>query len=301
MNRQIVKINKQGELLNPSLLKDIREKYTPDSPFLQGAVPYVIMALCGIIDSCFFYSLFSMISYDRPLLLWVQIAGFVFGFDCLPVFAGIHYKKLKQGLTRDKFTFRLALIICALICAANIGLRAATVDILSPDLSESSQFSFADTEEVIVEEDTETDAVAWMVAITGMIVPIVTSVGSFYISNLCYDPLLYRKYQEERMIRRKEDQIRRLEAINQAYKTNQDLMQTMLKEDEQQYAAARAMTVGLLLEYHNYIRHQMTAYPGNFSSTNLESLPADKENLLQDLEQLCIRNNLPVPVPGTGE
>ena len=66
VTKQLFEINARGELVDPSLLDDITEKYTPDSLFLRNCAPYLIMAICFAIDGCFFYSLFSLISYDRP-------------------------------------------------------------------------------------------------------------------------------------------------------------------------------------------------------------------------------------------
>lgn len=305
MNNHLLEINAQGELINPALLDDIREKYKPDSPFLRGIVPYIIMALCGFIDGCFFYSLFSVISYDRPALLWVQIAGFIFGFDCIPIFIGMHYKKIQQGLAKDKFTLRLALAVCGLICAANIGLRAVTVDIASPNLSQTSQ-SYFDLASEDPGEDTKDsqNPIAWMIAITGMVVPIVTSVGSFYISNECYDPLLIKKQREEKMIREKADRIRRLTAMISAYNTDQDIAQRILEDDEKQYAAAKAMTIGLLLEGCDYVSQRLMTHLQDPASTSMLSVSSDREAFLNDLNRLCLQTKshiaLPLPTRETG-
>ena len=300
VKKQLFEINAQGELVDPSLLDDITEKYTPDSLFLRNWAPYLIMAICFAIDGCFFYGLFSMISYDRPLLLWVQIAGFLFGFDFVPIYAGTLYKKLQKGLSDDKLMLRLALGVCALICAANIGLRAVTVNIMAPDTSQSDSY-FADQQaEETAAAETSPDAVAWMVAITGMIVPVVTSVGSFVISNTCYEPLLIKKHREERMIVRKADKIRRLNTMIQAYEADQDMEQRLLNEDEKQYAAARAMTAGLLLEYHDYIRQQLMAKQQDPASISMLSVPAESDALLDALEQLCVKTNMSSPDQSVG-
>lgn len=305
MNNHLLEINAQGELINPALLDDIREKYKPDSPFLRGIVPYIIMALCGFIDGCFFYSLFSVISYDRPALLWVQIAGFIFGFDCIPIFIGMHYKKIQQGLAKDKFTLRLALAVCGLICAANIGLRAVTVDIASPNLSQTSQSYFDLASEGPGEEaENSQDPIAWMLAIIGMVIPVVTSVGSFYISNECYDPLLIKKQREETLIREKADQIRRMNAMISAYDADQDIAQRILEDDEKQYAAAKAMTIGLLLEGCDYVNQRLMTHLQDPASTSMLSVSSDRETFLNDLNRLCLQTKshtaLPVSTRETG-
>ena len=292
VKKQLFEINAQGELVDPSLLDDITEKYTPDSLFLRNCAPYLIMAICFAIDGCFFYGLFSMISYDRPLLLWVQIAGFLFGFDFVPLYAGTLYKKLQKGLSNDKLMLRLALGVCALICATNIGLRAVTVNIMAPNTSQSDSYFVDQQAEENAAAETSSDAVAWMVAITGMIVPVVTSVGSFVISNTCYEPLLIKKQREERMIVQKADKIRRLNTMIQAYEADQDMEQRLLHEDAQQYATARAMTAGLLLEYHDYIRQQLMAKLQDPASISMLSVPSESDTLLDALDQLCVKTNM---------
>lgn len=306
MNKHLLEINARGELINPALLDDIREKYKPDSPFLRGVVPYMIMVLCGFIDGAFFYTLFSTISYDRPMLLWVQIAGFIFGFDIVPLFIGMQYKKIRQGLEKDKFTLRLALAVCGLICAINIGLRAATVDIASPDFSAASQSYFDQASDEPGETAEEhQNPVAWMIAITGMVVPIVTSVGSFYIANECYNPLLIKKQREEKMIREKADRIRRLNAMISAYDADQDIAKRLLEDDEKQYAAAKAMTIGFLLEGFDYVHQRLMAHLQDPAATSMLSASSDTEAFLNDLNRLCLQTKshtaLPVSTRETGD
>lgn len=300
VTKQLFEINARGELVDPSLLDDITEKYTPDSLFLRNCAPYLIMAICFAIDGCFFYSLFSLISYDRPLLLWVQIAGFLFGFDFVPIYAGVLYKKLQQGLSDDKLMLRLALGVCALICAANIGLRAVTINVMAPDTSQSDSYFVDQQAEENAAAETSPDAVAWMVAITGMIVPVVTSVGSFVISNTCYEPLLIKKQREERMIVRKADKIRRLNTMIQDYEADQDMEQRLLNEDEKQYAAAKAMITGLLLEYHDYIRQRLMAKLQEPASISILSVPSESSVLLDALDQLCVKTNVSNPDQSVG-
>lgn len=296
MKRDLFKINARGELINLSVLDDISEKYKPDSLFLKGCAPYIIMAICASIDGSFFYALFSMLSYDNPFILSIQILAFLVGFDLLPVYAGVIYKKLKCGLTTDKRMLRLALGVCALICAANIGLRVVTVDLAAPN----SQLSFTQALEEPAEEENSADPVAWMNAVMGMILPVVTSVCSFVVSNACYEPLLIRKEREEKMICRKADKIRRLNTMIRAYEADQDLGRKLLEDDEKQYEAARAMTEGLLLEYQDYIRQRLITQLQDPAATSLLSVPAE-DMLLDQLKQLCEKRKMPVPRLETGE
>ena len=195
---------------------------------------------------------------------------------------------------------RLALGVCALICAANIGLRAVTINVMAPDTSQSDSYFVDQQAEENAAAETSPDAVAWMVAITGMIVPVVTSVGSFVISNTCYEPLLIKKQREERMIVRKADKIRRLNTMIQAYEADQDMEQRLLNEDEKQYAAAKAMITGLLLEYHDYIRQRLMAKLQEPASISILSVPSESSVLLDALDQLCVKTNVSNPDQSVG-
>ena len=91
-NNKIWSMNKNGEIVNEHLHKNNLKRFKADTPFDNSIVPYLIMIFCATVDGFVFYSLFSRISYDSPVTLGVQISGFLFGFDVVPIFIGIQYK-----------------------------------------------------------------------------------------------------------------------------------------------------------------------------------------------------------------
>lgn len=171
-NKKIWSMDKKGEILNECLHNNNRKRFKADTPFDNSIVPYLIMIFCATVDGFVFYSLFSRISYDSPMMLRVQISGFLFGFDVVPIFIGIQYKRLRQGLTKDKFVLVMALIVCGLAFAMNIALRIMTVDLMSPS-TVSNVTSYMGT---VTQENTESniDATAIALTIFGMGIPVVT-------------------------------------------------------------------------------------------------------------------------------
>lgn len=188
------------------------------------------MAFCAVVDASVFISLFQLISYDSPFMLGIEVAGFVFAFDVVPLYLGIHLRRLKQGLSKDRFILWLALTVCVLACAMNIALRITTIDQMSPDLSESATAYFGMAEKESV--DSAINPIAVALTIFGIGLPVLTSIGSFFISFLTYNPLKVRQRREEEMLAVKRDEIRRLNALLSEYDADEKFAEH-LKQDDQ--------------------------------------------------------------------
>lgn len=188
-----VSMNPGGELTDEHLSDYTKAKYKPDSLFLWGPVPYVLMIACIIIDISFFKSLFSELSYDSPLLVVMEISGLAFACDVVPVFTGILSKRMKQGLSRDKQNLYLLLAVPILALIINGVLRVATMPSTAGD--------------------GPVDAVTAALTLIATAVPVFTSVGSYAISFLTYTPLETKMCKEELALEEAKDTCRRLEAI----------------------------------------------------------------------------------------
>ena len=110
-NTFALKMNKCGELLLENSDDAVKAKYKPDSLLLCAPVSYLLMLFCVVIDIAFFRSLFVRISYDSPIMIWGQVAGLAFAADVVAAFAGILAKKIRQGLSHDKFNLALLLAV----------------------------------------------------------------------------------------------------------------------------------------------------------------------------------------------
>ena len=192
-NTFALKMNKGGELLLENSDDAVKAKYKPDSLLLCAPVSYLLMLFCVVIDIAFFRSLFVRISYDSPIMIWGQVAGLAFAADVVAAFAGILAKKIRQGLSHDKFNLALLLAVPIFALIINGVLRFSTMSLSSAD--------------GIV------DAATIALTIIAIATPVFTSVGNFAISFELYNPLAKQLCREEIALNELQDSIRRLEAI----------------------------------------------------------------------------------------
>ena len=260
---------KTGEITNECLHYNNRKRFKADTPFDNSIVPYLIMAFCATVDGVVFYSLFSRLSYDSPLMLWVQIGALLFGFDITPIFGGIQYKRLRQGITKDKFVLIMALVVCGLAFAMNIVLRILTINQTSAS-SVSIATSYMST---MAQETAESGIDATTIALTifGMGIPVVTSVGSFLISFITYNPLKIKKQRIAEMMEDTRDEVRRFEAILDDYDAEPDFSENLEMEDEAKYQEMQMMHIAQVIGYCDYVRERLKEQLGNPTSNNILS------------------------------
>lgn len=248
----LISIDRNGEFVYHGLNSHTSKKYKADTPMDKSFVPYLIMALCGTIDAACFINLFKLISYDSPFLLAIQVAGFLFAFDVVPLYLGIQFRRIKQGISKDKFIMWMALVVCAMACVLNIVLRLMTMDQMAPDLSASTVSFIGSTPQGVQEsEATGVDATALGLALVGIVIPFVTSLGSFFISYLTYNPLMVRKRNQEELIAEKKDEIRRLDAILFEYDADTEFAEHLIQDDTGKYEEMKKMQRALVLSYHS--------------------------------------------------
>ncbi len=258
-----------GEIVNERLHHNNRKRFKSDTPFDNNIVPYLIMLFCATVDGVVFYSLFSRISYDSPMMLGVQIAGFLFGFDVVPIFIGIQYKRLRQGITKDRFVLIMALVVCGLAFAINIALRLMTIDLISPSTaSAATSYMGTVTQETA---DSGIDATAIALTIFGMGIPVVTSLGSCLISFITYNPLGIKKQRTAEMMEDTRDEVRRFDAILDDYDAEPDFAENLEAEDEAKYQEMQMMHKAQVIGYCDYVRERLKEQLGNPTSNNVLS------------------------------
>lgn len=256
-----------GEILYEGLRRESRKKYKADTPFDCGIAPYLIMVFCAAVDGAVFYSLFSAISYDRPLMLGVQIAGFLFGFDVVPIYIGIQLRRLRQEISRDWFILWMALGVCAVVCAMNVALRLSTMEQMTAGAVVQTSILGVQVQETAK----ELDPTAAALTVFGIGIPMVTSVGSFFISYLTYDPLQIRKRRLEEMIAQKRDEIRRFEAVLSDYDAEADFARSLLEADEGKYEQIQRLHRAVVLGYCDYVRQRLKEALADPTSNNILS------------------------------
>lgn len=283
----LISIDRNGEFVYHGLNSHISKKYRADTPLDKSFVPYLIMAFCAIVDASVFISLFKMISYDSPFMLGVQVAGCLFAFDVVPLYLGIQLRRIKQGLSKDRFIMWLALVVCILACVMNVILRLMTMKQMSPDLSSTTTSYFG----TVVQESqtTSIDATAIALTIFGIILPVLTSVGSFFISYLTYNPLKVRKRLEEEMFAEKKDEIRRLDAILTEYDADTEFAEHLVQDDEGKFEEMKKMQRAVVISYCDYVRQRLKehlATPTAINALSEETCVAILARLDQELAAL---------------
>lgn len=276
----LISIDRNGEFVYHGLNSHIARKYRADTPLDKAFVPYLIMVFCAVVDASVFISLFKMISYDSAFMLGVQVAGCLFAFDVVPLYLGIQLRRIKQGLSKDRFIMWLAVIVCVLACAMNIVLRLMTMEQMSPDLSSATTSYFGTVAQENQTASIDTTAIA--LTIFGIVLPVLTSAGSFFISYLTYNPLKTRKRLEEEMLGEKKDEIRRLEAILSEYDADTEFAEQLVQDDNGKFEEMKKLQRALVISYCDYVRQRLKEHLGNPAAINALS----EETCVTILERL---------------
>lgn len=249
-----------GEFLYQGGQDPIRKKYRPDTPFDLGFVPYLVMLFCGTVDAVIFIALFRQISFDSPLMICVEVGGLLFGFDVVPLYMGIQLKRVKEGLDNSRFPLWMAFLAFALACGLNVCLRLLTIDELSPDLSVLPGYGAA------VESEIDPEALA--LTLFSIVTPLVTSIGSFFISFVTYKPLRVRLRRYEEMLDEKRDQIRRLDGFLAEYEEDRTFEEELRRADEGRLEEMRRTQKAQVCAYCDHVRLRLKEHLADPASTS---------------------------------
>ena len=260
-NKNLVDLAPNGEFIYHPLNTQIPQKYKPDNVLDRAVVPYLVMLLCLAVDAAIFVNLFTIISFDSPLLIVLEVSCFLFAFDILPIYLGIHFRRLKQKLVTERFILWIGIAVFSLAAAMNLVLRVTTIDQMAPESSFHAASSQSEAE-----EEVDSTAIALTVFCIGG--PLLTSVGSFTISYLCYNPLQIRKRREETLIAEKTDEIRRLNAYQLEYEAAANYGKDLMRDDELKYQDMQRMYKAKVMSYSDYVRQRLIEHIGDPTSTN---------------------------------
>lgn len=289
MNRRndVLTKNRNGEFVYEGLNEHVKKQYKADTPLDNPIVPYIIMLFCATVDAACFISLFKMISYDSMFMLVIQVAGFLFAFDVVPIYLGIQHRRIKQNLTKDRIVLYLALGVCATAFIINIILNVMTIELMNPDLSSAATNYFGTATEQVTSDSIDPSAIALTIFRIGC--PVLTSVGSYFISYSTYDPIKTRKRTIDETIVEKKDEIRRMEALIDEYKADPDFAENLRNDDEKKYEEMKNMHRALVINYCIYVRQRLKEHLSNPTSTNAlseEDCIAILQRLDRELETL---------------
>ena len=279
-NNALITKNRVGEFIYPGLNSHMSKKYKADTPLDNTVVPYIIMIACGVIDFTVFNSLFKMLSYDNQWMLFIQTVGMVFAFDMVPIYLGIQLRRMKQGLIKEKIGLYMALGVCAIAFIINVILNVMTIELMNPDLSSATTNYFGAEIEQTTTEGIDPATIALTIFRIGC--PVLTSIGSFFISYLTYNPLKTRKRNAEEVLAEKNDEIRRLEAVLSEYDADSEFAENLRADDEGKYEEMKKMHRALVINYCEYVRQRLKEHLADPTATNALS----EETCIAILERL---------------
>lgn len=266
----IAKKTKYGELICNDIERNIRKKYEPDSFYMRTFFGFIIMSLCILIDIFFYYTLFRLISYDNPKLIWLEVAGLSLASDLVPIYIGIFTKRRAQGLCREKKSLLIASIITILALLTNALIRLLTIKIVSPS------------------SDVEYSTIA--VTLFAIVVPVLTSVSSSVISFFIYDPLKRQMRDLEISMAHHSENVRRYKAIISDYVLEENEEARLLALDEEQFRIASETIYEDAVRISNIIRVKFMEYLGNPADTSLLSR-SQVEIIINKLDEMRFLNS----------
>lgn len=300
MNRrnEVLTKNRNGEFIYEGLNEHVKNQYKADTPLDNPVVPYIIMLFCATVDAACFISLFKMISYDSMFMLGIQVSGFLFAFDVVPIYLGIQHRRIKQNLTKDRIVLYLALGVCVTAFIINIILNVMTIELMNPDLSSTATNYFGTVTEQVASENIDPSTIALTIFRIGC--PVLTSVGSYFISYSTYDPIKTRKHTIDETIVEKKDEIRRMEALIDEYKAEPNFAENLRNDDERKYEEMKKMHRVMAINYCMYVRQRLKEHLANPTSTNALS-EEDCIAILQRLDREIETLNRSVTSCGSNE
>lgn len=279
-SNSLIMKNRNGEFIYPGLNSHMNKKYKADTPLDNSVVPYIIMVFCALVDTAVFISLFKMISYDSMFMLGIQVAGMLFAFDVVPIYLGIQLRRMRQGLTKERMVLCLALGVCVVAFIINVILNVMTIELMNPDLSSAATNYFGTATEQTTSEGVDPATIALTIFRIGC--PVLTSVGSFFISYLTYNPLKTRKRTAEEVLAEKNDEVRRLEAVLHEYDADSEFAENLRADDEGKYEEMKKMHRAVVINYCEYVRQRLKEHLADPTAINALS----EETCIAILERL---------------
>ncbi len=278
------KQDKQGNLVFPRRSGLIQDAYAVESFWERPCVSLFVLALCGIADFMVFSQLFALILYEHEWLQRLSVVGCLIAFDFGPVYLGMARRRSTQGLRADKLG-------CALLVAAFLGvalfncyLRIMLRDQLVPSNS-AAEFSLFS----VMNPGSSPAALPY--AVFSSVLPVATSIVSFFVSLSSCNPLKVRLKRLRRQQIELEDAICQVDAILAEYKQTSDLKTRLQKEDDAMYAAALAAVKEQGFYLADYVRERLKEHLGDPAALN--ELSKDHRS---SLETLCRPTIAEVPV-----
>ena len=279
--------SRTGEIIRHSS-RYLKEQQKPDTVFDRQIFAMIVMLLCATMDAFTFNSLFCMINYDNFFMRIIQVGSFLLGCDVVPVFLGIRFRRLKLNLTKNCAIIYLGLVACLLTFGLNTTLRITTIDELSPKTTVfDSYISQANPSAETVEETTYSSKDI-ATTIFGCVMPLVTSLASFYVSYTTFEPLLIRKNRLDRLLAQKKEEIRLLKALQLEYENHTGLEAQLLRDEEIKFNALCDLEIAKALSACDYVDGCIKKHLGTESAYSALSTECSSDRFARFKRELAM-------------
>lgn len=259
-------LGENKEIKFPIYDKIFKEKWKPDSIWLNEAVLVVIVLLCLIANLAAFNQLMSMISYDSPLLSFVAIIALLIGVDVGPVYLALQLKRKDQGYRGNNVIIGVLCTVIAIAIIANLVLRISTADDSFVNLA-SNVNSLVNTGQQVNASNTNSHALAFATIFSVLL--IITSGTSFAIAFTLTNVLAKDVKKMEMAYNETMNDIAGLKAILEEYRINEDYQEHLLSDDHQKYIAVSEMINVMKEEYRHYVIERIIEFLGDHESTSI--------------------------------
>lgn len=256
-------MGKDGQIQFSTMDKAVKERFKADSKWEHPVMAVAVMLLCGTLDFIMFRQLFGSFLYDNVWIQWFSIIGLLIGFDAAPIYLGMAAKKRKQGINTSKVVTGVFLFAFIVAFVINVILRIAMKDQVLPDLEKMATSVFGDVSMGIPVNER-----ALPYALFTAVLPLVTSLVSFGISFMTFNPLKQklRKLREEQYLLEKD--MDSIKAVLADYEQDRDFKERVMEDDDRNYRIARAMAKEKAMMYLDYVRERIAEHLGTPSAAN---------------------------------
>lgn len=271
-HKNLYHIDSQGNL-NFVARSNILDKYSsPNSLWENQIFLITILGICAVVDFVSFKQLFDALLMDSGFIRWTMIFGLVFAFDIIPIFGGRYYRNMDQ-----RFNVKSSVLytMAGLFLLAFLGyayLRLAYQDLALPNFEATSVSTINSS---IGSGESETNALPFTIIL--IIIPILTSVGSFCISFLITNPLKDKVTKLHYVISELHNKIGQVEALLTEYENDQDFQERLIEYDRENFEKSLQQIYENTEYYRNYVRQRLKEHLGNPVDTGILSEPLERE------------------------
>ncbi|MDR1464753.1 MAG: hypothetical protein LBJ11_05575 [Oscillospiraceae bacterium] len=276
-DKQLYRIDKDGNLNFQPLDKLHRDKYKPDSVWNHTWVLMLIVIACMVADFASMSSLFAAFLYDNVFLRYICIIGMVLVMEVAPIYLSYSLKKRACGYNVETISIVIPLVAFVVGAVINIMLRIVTRNEAFPDLSNL-------TTSVIGGGAVQTgdSSKPLYYAIFFAILPILTSLIAFAATYTMSNPLNHERKKLEKAHIDLIQHIDQLEAVLSEYDSDGNYLERMQTDDDAKYNAALSMIRSQRDEYFDYCRQRISEHLASPGATSYEVDYALKSNYGED-------------------